>query len=124
MRLTETVAAELKELDISVNAIAPGAVNTKILDDLISAGPERAGTATYEAALKQKAEGGVSPEKAAALAVWLASDASRGLTGKVLSAVWDEYEKFPERMHDISGTDVYTMRRVRPKDRGFGWEKD
>jgi NAD(P)-dependent dehydrogenase (short-subunit alcohol dehydrogenase family) len=123
-RFTETVAAELQEKGIAVNAFAPGPVNTKFLDDLLAAGPEKAGRANYERALKQKKEGGVSPEKAAALCIWLASDAARGLTGKILSAVWDEYEKFPERMKEIMGTDVYAFRRVRPGDRGFEWERD
>jgi 3-oxoacyl-[acyl-carrier protein] reductase len=121
-RFTETVAVELKDKHIAVNAVAPGAVNTKFLDDLLEAGPKKAGKETYQAALKQKAEGGVSPQKVAQLAVWLASDASGTLTGKILSAVWDDYEKFPEHMQDISGSDIYTMRRIRPKDRGFGWD--
>lgn len=122
-RLTETTATELRDMNIVVNAVAPGAVNTKFLDDLLAAGKEKAGTVAYEAALKQKEEGGTPPEKVAALAVWLASDASGALSGKIFSAVWDEFEKFPERLKDIINTDVYTMRRIRPKDRGFDWEK-
>ena len=72
-RFTETVAEELKDLGVDVNAIAPGAVNTKLLDDLVKAGPEKAGKANYERALQQKASGGVSPQKAAALCLFLAS---------------------------------------------------
>ena len=116
-RLTETVAAELKDDGIRVNAIAPGAVNTKFLDDIIAAGPEKSGKETYEKSLKQKESGGVSPDKAAALCVFLASDESRGLTGKILSAVWDPYETFPHNMEKIMSSDVYTMRRVQPEDR-------
>ncbi len=122
-RFTETVAAELKNKGIAVNAIAPGAVNTKLLDDLLKAGPEKSGKENYEKAMKQKNSGGVSPEKAASLCVWLASDASKGLTGKILSAVWDNFEKIPERMEDIMKSDVYTFRRVRPKDREFKWDE-
>jgi hypothetical protein len=69
--------------------------------------------------MKQKAEGGVPPEKAAAVCVWLASDSAKGLTGKILSAVWDKYEDFPERMEEIMKSDVYTFRRVRPEDRNL-----
>jgi len=114
-RFTETVAEELKDLGVDVNAIAPGAVNTKLLDDLVKAGPEKAGKANYERALQQKASGGVSPQKAAALCLFLASDKAHGITGKIFSAVWDSYQDFPKYKKEIMTTDVYTMRRVRPK---------
>ncbi len=42
-RLTETLAKELGSHGIRVNAIAPGAVNTKFLEDILNAGPDRAG---------------------------------------------------------------------------------
>ena len=122
-RFTETVAAELKDSNIDVNAIAPGAVNTKFLEDILDAGPEKAGKENYERSLKQKESQGVPPEKAAQLVLFLASDAAKGLTGKILSAVWDPYEKFSEHMKDIMDSDVYTFRRVRPKDRGFTWDE-
>jgi 3-oxoacyl-[acyl-carrier protein] reductase len=112
-RFTETVAAELEDKDITMNAIAPGAVNTKFLDDLLAAGPEKAGKKNYERALKQKAEGGTPPENAAALCVFLASEEARGITGKIFSAVWDPYEAFPKYKDKLMGSDVYTMRRVR-----------
>lgn len=116
-RLNETAAAELKRFNIRVNAIAPGAVNTKFLDDIIAAGPKKAGAENYEKSLKQKESGGVSPEKAAALAVFLASDASKELSGKIFSAVWDKYEEFPSQAKEIMGSDLFTMRRVRPEEK-------
>jgi 3-oxoacyl-[acyl-carrier protein] reductase len=122
IRLNETVAAELQPLGIEVNAIAPGAVNTKFLDDIFAAGPEKAGKEAYEKSLKQKESGGVTPEKAANVAVFLASEKAKGLTGKVISAVWDPYEKFSDHLQDIMTSDVYAFRRIRPKDRGFTWE--
>lgn len=121
-RFTETVAVEFKDFGIRVNAIAPGAVNTFFLENLIKVGPKKAGEEHYRKALEQKNNGGVSPEKAAQLCVWLASDASRGVTGKILSAQWDPYTDFPKHLSDISNTDVYTMRRVRPTSKGFDWD--
>jgi NAD(P)-dependent dehydrogenase (short-subunit alcohol dehydrogenase family) len=124
IRFTETVADELKPYGIRVNAIAPGAVNTKFLDDLLAAGPEKVGREAYEKSLKQKEDGGVSPEFAARTAVFLASDEARGLTGKIISARWDRNEILAKYSHDITATDVYTYRRVTPKDRGFDWDKE
>lgn len=110
-RLTETLGAELAPHGIYVNAIAPGAVNTKLLDDLIAAGPEKAGEEVYKRSLKQKEEGGTSPEKAVKLTQYLLSDKSRGLSGKILSAIWDPYEKF-ENLEKLSHSDIFTVRRV------------
>jgi 3-oxoacyl-[acyl-carrier protein] reductase len=120
-RFTETAAAELKAKGIAVNAIAPGAVNTRMTEDMVTAG--KAAGAQYQKALEQEANPDATPEKAVRLVLWLVSSASTGVTGKILSAQWDPYESFPEHIADIAESDVYTMRRVRPKDRGFTWDE-
>lgn len=121
VRLIETVAAELRADHIDVNAIAPGAVNTRMLDEVLEAGPAKTGRETYDKSLKQKETGGTPPGKAARLAVFLASEASDGLTGKVISAVWDNYINFPQRLHEIMNSDIYSWRRIKPQDRGCEW---
>ncbi|MDO9085553.1 MAG: SDR family oxidoreductase [Anaerolineaceae bacterium] len=121
IRFIETLAEEVREFGIDVNAIAPGALNTRLLDDVIEAGPEKVGTFFYERALKQKATGGTELEKGAALSVFLASKSSDGITGKLISAVWDPWEKFNEHIEELQTTDLYTLRRIVPKDRGFNW---
>lgn len=122
VRLTETLAEELREFHIDINAIAPGPVNTKFLEELLAAGPERAGRATYEKSLAQKANGGVSPEKAAELVLFLASSESDGISGRVISALHDSYKEFPKHKKEIMGSDIYTFKRIKPKDRGLDWE--
>ena len=121
VRLTETLAKELAEYHIDINAIAPGAVNTKFLDELLAAGPEKVGNETYYISLKQKEGGGVLPDKAAELVLFLASSASDRISGKVISAVHDAYKDFPKHKDDIMKSDVYNFRRIKPKDRGFNW---
>ncbi len=110
VRLTETVAQELQGSGIDVNSIAPGAVNTAMLDEVLEAG-ELAGE-ELDAARKRADEGGTSPEKAAALTVFLASSASDGITGKLLSAVWDPWddESFADKLR--SDGDLATLRRI------------
>jgi NAD(P)-dependent dehydrogenase (short-subunit alcohol dehydrogenase family) len=117
----ETLAEEVKPEGIDVNSIAPGALNTRLLDEVLDAGPDKVGKTFYERALKQKAEGGAPLERGAELAVLLASAASDGLTGKLISAIWDPWEYFPEHLDDLQKTDVYTLRRIVPKDRGQSW---
>ncbi len=121
VRFAETLAGEVKENGIDVNAIAPGAINTRFLDEMLAAGPEKVGQAAYEKALRQKADGGSPPEKAAALAVFLASAASDGITGRLISAIWDPWEGLAEHRSELQTSDVYTLRRIVPKERGMTW---
>lgn len=121
IRFAETLAEEVRDDHIDVNAIAPGALNTRLLDEVLAAGADQVGKDFYERALKQKAQGGTSLEQGAQLAVFLASAESDGITGKLISAVWDPWETLPEHLADLQKTDVYTLRRIVPKDRGLRW---
>ena len=120
VRLTETLAEEVKEYNIDINAIAPGAVNTRLLDQVLEAG-EAAGEEELAKAIKQKQEGGVPPEKVAELAVFLASSKSDGLSGRLISLLWDDWMAIPQHLDGLMSSDIYTMRRIIPKDRGYEW---
>ncbi len=123
VRFGETIAHELKEFNITVNAIAPGAVNTKLTDELIQAGPEKAGKEVYEKALKQKEEGGANPDKAGDLAVYLLSEKSSLVTGRLISAIWDPWQKMDEFGPQFEKSDVFTIRRITMEDRPKVFEK-
>ena len=121
VRLTETFAEELRDAHVDVNAIAPGALNTRLLDEVLAAGPDRVGREFYERSLKQRDTGGVPLDKGAALAVFLASAASDGITGRLLSAAWDDWPNLPGRRERLAGSDIYTLRRIVPEDRRVEW---
>ena len=108
VRLTETLAAELAEHNIQVNALAPGAVNTRFLDQVLNAGAE-AGV-YLQKAIKQRDGGGNSPERATKLAVFLASDDSTGITGRLFSANWDDWRELDP--NKIATSSLYQMRRI------------
>jgi NAD(P)-dependent dehydrogenase (short-subunit alcohol dehydrogenase family) len=120
VRFAETLAHELREGGVDVNAIAPGALNTRLLDEVLVAGPERVGKDFYERALAQRGGGGVPLRRGAELAVFLGSAASDGITGKLLSAVWDPWSELAEHRAELD-SDVYTLRRIVPADRGLDW---
>lgn len=120
VRFMETLALELRDDGVDVNAIAPGAMNTRMLQEVIDAGPERVGEGYYNRALEQQRSGGTPPSRGADLAVWLASPASDGISGKLVSAVWDPYTEFEDHREDLA-SDIYTLRRIVPADRGMDW---
>jgi len=120
VRLTEIIAEEVKEYNIDINVVAPGAVNTRLLDEVLEAG-EAAGKEELAKAIKQKQEGGVPLEKVAELAVFLASSKSDGLSGRLISLLWDNWREILQHLDIIMSSDIYTMRRIIPRDRGYDW---
>jgi len=124
VRFTEGLALELKSFGIDVNAVAPGALATRMMDQLLEAAPKAAGAAFLERMRKLKNSGGTPLSVGAKCCVWLASDDSNGITGKLVAAQWDPYEDFPAHAAELEGGDIYTLRRIVPKDRGKTWGKD
>jgi NAD(P)-dependent dehydrogenase (short-subunit alcohol dehydrogenase family) len=121
VRLTETLAEELRDFAIDANAIAPGALNTRLLEEILKAGPDAVGKQFYQKSLKQRDSGGVPLEKAARLCVYLASELSDGISGKLISAQWDPWENLHAFQEQLANSDIYTLRRIVPEDRGLSW---
>lgn len=117
VRLVETLAEELQGEPVDVNAVAPGAINTRLTDEVIALGPTVAGAAEYAAAIKQKTTGGASLSKAIGLVEWLLSNSSDGISGRLLSAPWDPWATLGAHTAALSRSDVYTLRRIVPEDR-------
>lgn len=121
VRFAESMAEELRPFNIRVNSIAPGALNTRLLGEILEAGPEKVGAQFYEQALKQQETGGAPLESGAKLCLYLASSESTHVTGKLISAVWDPWAEFSAHETELRSTDIYTLRRILPKDRGMSW---
>jgi 3-oxoacyl-[acyl-carrier protein] reductase len=110
VRLTETLAQEVKEYNIQVNAISPGRVSTWMTEQVLAASAAAGERALAEA--RRTKEEGASPQAAAELAVFLASEESDGLTGRLISAMWDDWRTLPSRIQEIMASELYTLRRV------------
>lgn len=108
---TEALSKELAEHNIQINAISPGAVNTRLLDIALAAG-ERAGKVFLEKCQRQKREGGTPPKRSAELAIFLASKASDCMTGKVLSAVRDDIKAFHGIKEKLAHKSLFNLRRI------------
>lgn len=118
VRLIENIAEELRGQPIDLNAIAPGAINTRLTDEVLALGPEVAGAAEFAAAQKQKATGGASLDKALGLVEWLLSPESDGVSGRLLAAPWDPWATLGAHATDLASSDIYTLRRITPEERG------
>ena len=115
VRLTESVAVEVAPFGVRVHAISPGAVNTRMLDEIERAG-ERAGARAMAEVRSQRASGGTPPDLAAELVLFLASDAAQAVTGRLMSAVWDDWRGLQRGEFSVSDPDWYTLRRIKPDD--------
>jgi 3-oxoacyl-[acyl-carrier protein] reductase len=120
VRFSETIAVELKTEGIRVNCISPGAMKTSMLKEVLERS-YAAGTRETTLAKDVFANGGASMDRVADLALFLASDESKELSGKLISAVWDNWEQWQHHMDELSQSDVYTLRRIAGRDRGFDW---
>jgi NAD(P)-dependent dehydrogenase (short-subunit alcohol dehydrogenase family) len=124
VRFGETLAQEVRDAGIDVNAVAPGGLNTRLLQEALDAGPDRIGRAFYDEMVRQQASGGTPLETGAALCAFLASRQSDGITGRLISAVWDPWPELPQHRGDLDASDVYTLRRIVPADRHLTWGRD
>jgi hypothetical protein len=90
---------------------------------VLAAGPEKVGSTFYQKALQQKTGGGAPLEKGSALCVYLLSQVSDGITGRLLSALWDPWPTLAGRAEKLGSSDIYTLRRIVPEDRGLNWDR-
>jgi NAD(P)-dependent dehydrogenase (short-subunit alcohol dehydrogenase family) len=121
VRLAETLAIELAPYRIAVNALAPGFVATRMHEQTLAAG-ERAGADYLRRTSEQLESGGVPVELSARAAVFLLSPRAEGVTGRLLAAPWDDWEEWPAHAQALGDGDLFTLRRIVPRDRGQDWQ--
>ena len=112
IRLTEILSLELADTNVQVNALGPGSINTRMWEQIRDDAEEVGDTELYEFGKRVTSGGGAPIENAAELAVWLASDTSAGLSGRLIHAVTDDFANLASRISNVMASDAYTLRRV------------
>jgi len=108
VRFAEGLAVEVSDHNVQVNCISPGNVYTHMTDEILHAGEEMAGRREIEESEQVRITGGIPPEKQLQLALFLASDRSNHISGKLIH-VNDDWKRF-ER--ENMKPELYTLRRV------------
>lgn len=108
VRFAECLADEVLDHNVQVNCMSPGGSYTHMTDEILNAGEERAGRREIEDAQQVRVTGGVPAEKQIGLALFLASERSNHITGKLMH-VNDDWRRF-ER--ENMKPELFTLRRV------------
>lgn len=125
VRLVETIADESRGQPLDINALAPGAINTRLTDEVLALGPTVVGAAEFAAAQKQKAATAAASAATLTRALdcveWLLSPASDGITGRLIAAPWDPWPTLAQHRDALAAADIFTLRRIIPEERGQNW---
>ena len=105
-RFVETVADETRDHNVQINAIFPGEANTSMTDEILRAG-NAAGAEEVEMAERVRLTGGITPDKQIQLALFLASERSNHVSGKLIY-VQDDWKKLET---ENGRRDAFTLRR-------------
>ena len=105
--LVESLAEELRDHNVQINCMSPGASYTHMTDQVLAAG-DRAGWREVEDAEQVRLTGGVTADKQIELALFLGSEESNHISGRLLH-VLDDWK----RLRDAAvKPELYTLRRV------------
>lgn len=122
VRLMESIAQDCQADHIDINCISPGLLDTRLLDEVLATSPDVVGKQYYQRMATAKENNQtVSLDMATALCVFLASSLSDGITGRLISALWDNYLDWPLHLQALQESDLYTLRRITGRERNVSW---
>ncbi len=120
VRLVENISEELKllKLNVQINSVSPGVMNTKMFKKIIIKGKKILGNKMIRE-LNKKNNNKTDYNKIVELIFFLSSNFSKEITGKNISANWDNWKIWNNNINKIKKSDLYTIRRIVGSDRKF-----
>ena len=94
------------------NTLGPGSIDTRMWEQLRVGAELVADKGLFGLGVRVTSGGGASIERAADLAVFFASDDSGKLSGRLISAVADDFDNLPPRIPEIMASDAFIVRKV------------
>jgi short-subunit dehydrogenase len=120
LRFIENFAIENLNGNIKINAIAPGVMPSKMQTEVVENRAMRE-SKDYITSIKSLSDENYDSTKLLALCDFLLTEKSDGITGKLISAEWDNWAEWPNKLDHLKNSDLYTLRRITGKDRGHVW---
>ena len=117
VRFIENTSKELESYKIDINAVAPGPINTRMLDEVLNENPATVGRLFYNKSVIQKKTGGTDIKKILDCVEFLCHKKSNGISGKLVSVLWDNWKKFYNYKKILRKTDLGNMRRITGRER-------
>ena len=121
VRFMETLACEYQNSGVDFNSVSPGMLKTRMLFQMSKAKPDNLGQELHSKTIKALKEPQDSMEEACRLIAFLCSEKSNGISGKLISAVWDRWEEWPNHLDELTKSDIYTLRRITGRERSSDW---
>jgi short-subunit dehydrogenase len=120
VRFVENVALENQGEGVSINIIAPGVMPSQMQSEIMGS---RLLSETHEvdSARKSFLDHSNEHQRLLELIEFLLSKKSVGLSGKLISAKWDNWGNWTRHLDILQESDLYTLRRVTARDRGENW---
>ena len=115
VRLVEIVAQESFPFGVKINAIAPGVMPSKMQKEILANQSILHNSEIIKAKESLNSEF-YDTEKITDLIDFLISDKSEGISGKLISADWDNWTDWPNWIDELKNSELYTLRRITSKD--------
>lgn len=120
VRFIENFALENLSENIRINAIAPGVMPSKMQTEVVENKTLR-DSKDYITSIKSLSDKNFDATKLLGLCDFLLTEKSAGITGKLISAEWDNWAEWPNNLDHLKNSDLYTLRRITGRDRGYVW---